>query len=110
MPLKGLLASRSGVADAADGVAGAVSPVSGLSDRQKLAMLEDLERSGLGWFWASDAKGNLAYISTAVAERLALSEGDLLGRCVSSIFEPAESMGSAVHGRHSGPTAGEEKN
>ena len=42
-------------------------------------MLDELEKSGLGWFWASDAAGNLSYISAAIAERLDVPLAELLG-------------------------------
>jgi len=92
VPLKGLLSSRSGNLAASHGakVAGAGSS---LSDSQKLAMLEDLEQSGLGWFWASDADGRLAYLSPTIAERLDLPLGDLVGHPVARIFNPAASDG-----------------
>ncbi|WP_233998512.1 EAL domain-containing protein [Erythrobacter sp. YT30] len=64
-----------------------------LSDGEKLAMLDDLEQSGLGWFWASDEAGNLTYLSAAIAERVDLPLGDLIGQPLSSIFESASREG-----------------
>ncbi|NBC88878.1 MAG: EAL domain-containing protein [Alphaproteobacteria bacterium] len=58
-------------------------------------MLDDLERSGLGWFWASDADGRLVYLSASVAERLDTPLGDLVGRPLAQIFQPAASDGRA---------------
>ncbi|QIQ88083.1 MAG: EAL domain-containing protein [Erythrobacter sp.] len=52
-------------------------------------MLEDLERSGLGWFWASDAEGRLAYLSPSVAQRLDLPLEELVGQPVAQVFQPA---------------------
>jgi diguanylate cyclase (GGDEF)-like protein len=34
------------------------------------------EESGKGWFWSVDASGRLDYLSPALAEKLALTEGD----------------------------------
>ncbi|MBI1401864.1 MAG: EAL domain-containing protein [Porphyrobacter sp.] len=56
-------------------------------------MLDELERSGLGWFWASDASGKLTYISAAIAERLELPLEDLLGQPLGTIFAAAEREG-----------------
>ncbi|MEE4206138.1 MAG: EAL domain-containing protein [Erythrobacter sp.] len=56
-------------------------------------MLEDLEASGLGWFWASDTDGRLAYLSATIAERLDLPLADLLGQPVAQIFQPAADDG-----------------
>ncbi|WP_245804493.1 putative bifunctional diguanylate cyclase/phosphodiesterase [Erythrobacter tepidarius] len=66
-----------------------------LSDGERLAMLDELEKSGLGWFWASDAAGNLTYISAAIAERLDLPLTDLLGQPLTAIFTAAEREGRA---------------
>ncbi|MEQ8773252.1 MAG: sensor domain-containing diguanylate cyclase, partial [Erythrobacter sp.] len=93
MPLKGLLSSKGGSAAAEPVAEEAAAAASTLSDAQKLAMLEDLERSGLGWFWASDAEGRLVYLSASVAERLGLALEDLVGRPVAQIFQPAASDG-----------------
>ena len=57
-----------------------------LSDSEKLAMLDALEHSGLGWFWASDPKGNLTYLSAAIADRLDIPLKDLLGQPLASVF------------------------
>ncbi|MBU7578861.1 MAG: EAL domain-containing protein [Porphyrobacter sp.] len=56
-------------------------------------MLDDLEQSGLGWFWASDASGNLTYLSAAIAARLDLPLSDLIGQPLTTIFTPAERDG-----------------
>lgn len=85
VPLKGLLSS-SGVR-AANGSRNAAG--STLSDVEKLAMLDELEQSGLGWFWASDAQGLLTYLSPAIAERLEIPLEDLLGKPMARLFEPA---------------------
>ncbi|MBA4164756.1 MAG: GGDEF domain-containing protein [Erythrobacter sp.] len=49
-------------------------------------MLDDLERSGLGWFWASDSAGNLTYLSSAIAERIEVPMDDLLGQPLVGVF------------------------
>lgn len=89
MSLKGLLSSRGSAASRyqRDTVASA------LSDGERLAMLDELEQSGLGWFWASDAKGNLTYLSGAIAARLDLPLSDLLGQSLASIFSGADRDG-----------------
>ncbi|WP_296716222.1 EAL domain-containing protein [Erythrobacter sp.] len=66
---------------------------SALSDGERLAMLDELERSGLGWFWASDAAGKLTYISAKIAERLDVSLDTLLGQPLTAIFTAAEREG-----------------
>ena len=58
-------------------------------------MLDELEKSGLGWFWASDAEGRLTYISAAIAERLEVPLEELLGQPLTTIFAAAEREGHA---------------
>ncbi|BDI61335.1 hypothetical protein MACH05_18950 [Qipengyuania nanhaisediminis] len=64
-----------------------------MSDGEKLAMLDDLEQSGLGWFWACDAEGQLTYLSGTIAERLDIALSDLLGKPLASVFEPTDRDG-----------------
>jgi diguanylate cyclase (GGDEF)-like protein len=64
-----------------------------MSDGERLAMLDELEQSGLGWFWASDASGNLTYISNAIAQRLDLPLTDLVGQSLPGIFVAADREG-----------------
>ncbi|MEM1052589.1 MAG: EAL domain-containing protein [Pseudomonadota bacterium] len=85
MPLKGFLSSISG--------SGSVAAVSKLSDSEKLAMLDELEQSGLGWFWACDPKGNLTYLSATIAERLELPLEDIIGQPLASVFVSAQNDG-----------------
>ena len=63
------------------------APQNNLSDNEKLAMLDDLERTGLGWFWASDANGNLTYLSEAIADRIDFPIEALLSKPLAGIFE-----------------------
>jgi diguanylate cyclase (GGDEF)-like protein len=86
MSLKGLLSSRSGRS-------GSPGPVSVLSDGERLAMLDELEQSGLGWFWASDAAGNLTYLSAAIAARIDVPMEALVGQPLTAIFTTATSDG-----------------
>lgn len=86
MSLKGLLSSRSPAAPRP----GAPVAVSALSDGERLAMLDDLEQSGLGWFWASNAHGQLTYLSGAIATRLDLPLDELIGQPLTTIFAAAD--------------------
>ncbi|TAD81207.1 MAG: EAL domain-containing protein [Sphingomonadales bacterium] len=56
-------------------------------------MLDELEQSGLGWFWSSDANGHLTYLSGAIAARLDIPLDDLLGQPLSTIFAAADREG-----------------
>lgn len=83
MSLKGLLSSRN--TRSAPFAAG-----SAMSDGERLAMLDELEQSGLGWFWASDASGHLTYLSAAIAARLDVPLGELIGQPLPTIFAAAD--------------------
>ncbi|MEO1729104.1 MAG: EAL domain-containing protein [Pseudomonadota bacterium] len=91
MPLKGLLSSSGG--KSAKWQRQAARTV--LSDAEKIAMLDELEQSGLGWFWASDEEGALTYLSPAIAERLEIPLENLLGKPLASLFDPAVNEHSA---------------
>lgn len=89
MSLKGLLSFRG----RASSRLLRTTPASALSDGERLVMLDELEQSGLGWFWASDASGHLTYLSGAIATRLDLALDDLLGQPLSAIFTAADREG-----------------
>ncbi len=66
------------------GSAPALSPVSrqsgGFDPEHKLAVVADLECSGVSWFWATDAAGRVSYLSDAILAacgRVELGTGDL---------------------------------
>lgn len=43
----------------------------------RLKLLENFEQSGLGWFWATDAKGRLTYISDSAADTIGVTAAEL---------------------------------
>lgn len=49
-------------------------------------LLRDYERSGLGWFWSTDAESRIVYISENVAEKLGKSSAELAGQPFHSLF------------------------
>lgn len=88
MPLKGLLSGvRGGGIFSANSAARPAG--NALTDVEKLSMLDELESSGLGWFWASDAQGHLTYLSGAIAERIEVDMDDLIGKPLPNLFDPA---------------------
>ncbi len=84
MPLKRFLSSKSDPQTRVD----APAPKSVLSDHEKLQMLDQLEQSGMGWFWASDADGKISYVSAAIADRLEIPLEEILGGALTSVFTP----------------------
>ena len=70
-----------------DSAAPRVAPApSGEELKQALLLLHDYEASGLGWFWSSNADGEITYISQTVADALGCTRTDLLGRPIQSLF------------------------
>ena len=53
-------------------------------------MLDELEQSGLGWFWASNENAELTYLSEAIAARLGVELGDIVGQPLTTIFAAAD--------------------
>jgi diguanylate cyclase (GGDEF)-like protein len=93
MSLKGLLSSRNPAAPREARAPDPVPAPRALSDGERLAMLDELEQSGLGWFWASDARGHLTYLSGAIATRLDIPLEDLMGQPLGTIFAAADREG-----------------
>ncbi|QYU68982.1 EAL domain-containing protein [Leptolyngbya sp. 15MV] len=53
-------------------------------------ILSDYEETGQGWFWETDRRGNLTYVSPSVARTLGRGQGELDGKPFTSLFELAE--------------------
>ncbi len=75
---KGLLGSRSPIPGAA------ISPAA--SEQIAMKLLHDYEKSGLGWFWSSDAEGRVTYISDCVPERLNRNRDEIFGQPFHALF------------------------
>jgi diguanylate cyclase (GGDEF)-like protein/PAS domain S-box-containing protein len=68
---------------------------------RRLALFDEFERSGIAWFWASNAEGDLTYVSDSAAEALGKAVGDLVGRPLATVFvsdqdEDAERSGRTL--------------
>ncbi|WP_435417389.1 EAL domain-containing protein [Parerythrobacter aurantius] len=50
-------------------------------------VLRDYEETGNGWFWETDRRGLLTYISAPVAKRLGAKPGVLIGRPITDLFD-----------------------
>ncbi|WP_225007613.1 MULTISPECIES: EAL domain-containing protein [Novosphingobium] len=56
-------------------------------------ILADYEETGQGWFWETDRRGQITYLSSPVAETLGREVGELLGRPFAELFNLAEQSG-----------------
>ncbi len=64
----------------------AAATLTGEELKQAMLLLRDYEASGLGWFWSSNAEGQITYISQCVADAIGCERSELLGRPVQSLF------------------------
>ncbi|MFZ9396447.1 MAG: diguanylate cyclase domain-containing protein, partial [Erythrobacter sp.] len=55
-------------------------------DAQKVEMLESFEEAGLGYFWATDDRGNLTYLSDTAMLALGWQAEDAIDKPVSKLF------------------------
>ena len=66
--------------------------LTGEAASDKLAVIGDLERSGVSWFWATDAAGRVTYLSDAVASACGRREG-ARGLALQSLLAPVSGEG-----------------
>lgn len=79
-------AAVAGTHDDASGTAAARAI--GVEDVQaRLAVLDDFERTGISWIWATDGGGKLIYLSPGAAEHLGLEPSDLMEQPFGTLFE-----------------------
>lgn len=57
-------------------------------------ILRDYEEAGHGWFWETDRRGLLTYISRPVAELTGRHQSELLGKRFCELFEQEEEEGT----------------
>ena len=55
--------------------------------REQMALFLDYEESGLAWFWATDAKGYLTYISHQAAASLQVDVESLIGQPLNTLVD-----------------------
>ena len=54
------------------------------------SILSDYEETGQGWFWETDRRGQLTYLSPSVAKSLGRRKQELIGRPFTSLFDLAD--------------------
>ncbi|HEV7312974.1 EAL domain-containing protein [Sphingopyxis sp.] len=64
-----------------------------LAAADALLLVRNYEECGQGWFWSTDAKGQLTYITDSVAQLMGRTTGALLGTPLVELFLPADSHG-----------------
>ena len=64
-----------------------------LHTHEALLLLRNYEESGEGWFWSTDAKGRLTYITDSVARLMGRTDEKLLGTALTELFLPVDGRG-----------------
>ena len=83
--LKGLTGGGSGAAGAS--VPREVSVISAGDSARRLQVLDEFERAGIGWIWASDEEGRLIYLSGDAIEKLGRPANEVMAQPLISLFE-----------------------
>jgi len=58
---------------------------------ERVAVLSEVEQLGVGMFWATDALGNLSFLSQRALQDLETDGGDLLGKPLVQVFSDIDS-------------------
>ncbi|KHK93632.1 diguanylate phosphodiesterase [Novosphingobium malaysiense] len=53
----------------------------------RLSLLDEFEDLGIGWFWATNAEGNLIYISPRLLDLISADAASVLGQPLGNLFE-----------------------
>ena len=73
-----------------------LSPILVSDTARRAGLLDSLEKSELGWFWASDGAGRLIYLSEPAAERIRQDDVTVVGRKLSDIFKDDDEAPAAA--------------
>ena len=72
-----------------------LAPILSSDLERRARLLDGLEKSDLGWFWASDDAGRLIYLSEPAAERIADDGENLIGKQLAEIFKDDDELGES---------------
>jgi diguanylate cyclase (GGDEF)-like protein len=82
---KGLTGTGAGAKDARPG--GGAAVIGPDDSAGRLQVLDEFERAGIGWIWASDEEGRLIYLSGDAIEKLGRPSSEVLAQPLISLFE-----------------------
>ncbi|MEQ8773321.1 MAG: GGDEF domain-containing protein, partial [Erythrobacter sp.] len=63
------------------------APIAASDLARRVELLDSLEETGVGWFWASDAEGRMIYCSPAAIAPFEITPDELAARRITEIFE-----------------------
>ncbi len=85
MAINGLFSRK---ARSADGEVVRFEPISASDTKGRVELLDSFERSGLGWFWATDRIGRITYLSPTAGEQFGWAEDFAVGKPLTELFVP----------------------
>lgn len=90
--------SRGSRAETFDSDEAAVVPISQGDLVRRVELLDSVENSGLGWFWATDQHGRMIYLSQNAQSRLGLGDEGGIGKHLTEIFQSDDAENAEVDG------------
>ena len=63
-----------------------LAPILSSDLARRAGLLDSLEKSELGWFWASDGAGRLIYLSEPAADRIVENGEEVIGKQLTELF------------------------
>lgn len=67
-----------------------ISAIAKGDSKQRLELFDSFENLNLGWFWATDARGRMTYLSNRAAQRIGKEEKSILGTALGALFVPQD--------------------
>ena len=98
MAISFLKGRKSGAATA-EPAAQPAPPSVGAAEPLRAAILDEFERAGSVWVWATDADGRLLYLTDKARELLSVEESALIGQSLDEVFELDENNPDGGSGR-----------
>ena len=92
VPFSELFKSRKAIIGSAD-VMQTPSPAAGFDDASRSAIIADLEKSGVSWFWATDTAGRVTYLSAAIGEACGRPNAECAEIPLQTLLTPANGEG-----------------
>ena len=93
------LRSRKPATTPLDDAATSVAQQGPASGSLRATILDEFESAGSVWVWATDAEGNLLYLTDKAREMLSVEETDLIGQPLDAVFEFDENNSESGTGR-----------
>lgn len=107
MPFSDLFKSRRPVDRDTPQTGRAEGAIAGVGAVEKRAIIDDLERAGVSWFWATDPQGQITYLSDAIAQACGRRAGEMANTPLQAVLSPIN--GGESDGRSLGLKLGTRK-